>query len=591
MKRKEEAKPAEAIKIALGSDHAGFDLKRQLAEHLRQEGYEVEDFGPFSSESVDYSDYGLKVAVAVGEKQFEMGILMCRSGVGMSIAANKVKGVRAALCRDRESAKLSRLHNDSNVLVLAAGFTEEKEARDIVDLWLLTPFEGGRHSRRVGKISQFEEDELERLRQALGTSAGADAGVPSGGGASRVRELDRKLFRLTQLEKKRLEESLILVASESIVDPGVLEATGNIFSSKYAEGYPGDRLYPGCEIMDAVELLAIERAKQLFGADHVNVQPYSGTQANMAAYFALLKPGDTILSMKTEHGGHTTHGEPSNFSGRLYNSLRYGVRKDTELIDYDEVADIAQKKKPSLIIAGGSFYSRLIDFARFRKIADSCGAYLMVDMAHLSGLIAAGIHPSPVPFSDVITSTTHKTLKGPRGGLILCRRELAQAVDEAVFPAMQGGPLMHVIAAKAFCFKLALQKEFREFQTQVVSNARALADELEKLGYRIVSGGTDTHLLVADLRKTGIDGSEACLWLEEAGILVNKCPVPFDKEGSFGGIRVGPLSLTSRGMKDADMGTVATLIDEVLREGPNRSAISRVRSKVKEFCSRFDGYR
>jgi glycine hydroxymethyltransferase len=590
LKRKEEAKPAAAIKIALGSDHAGFELKKQLAEHLRADGYEVEDFGTFSSESVDYSDYGLKVAVAVGERQFELGVLICRSGIGMSIAANKVNGVRAALCRDAESAKLSRLHNDSNVLVLAAGFTGEKEAREIVDLWLVTPFEGGRHSRRVGKISQFEEDEVERMRETAESSAAPAATEAPVDKETAVREADGELFRLTLLERKRLNESLVLVASESIVEAGVLEATGNIFSPKYAEGYPGERLYPGCEIMDAVELLAVERAKQVFGADHVNVQPYSGTQANMAAYFALLKPGDTILSMKTAHGGHTSHGGHSNFSGKLYKSLRYGVKKQTELIDYDNVADIAEKEKPALIIAGGSAYSRLIDFARFRKIADSCGASLMVDMAHLSGLIAAGIHPSPVPFSDVITSTTHKTLKGPRGGLILCRRELGDRIDEAVFPVMQGGPLMNVIAAKALCFRLALEKEFREFHVQVVSNAKALGKEVEKLGYRIVSGGTDTHLLVADLREAGIDGSDAWQWLEEAGILVNKCPVPFDTEGAFGGIRVGPLSLTSRGMKEAEMTTVAELIHEVLKAGPNRSTISRVRTRVREFCSGFAGY-
>lgn len=590
MKREKESKSSEQVKIALGSDHAGFKLKQGLAKHLRDCGYEIEDFGTFSTESVDYSDYGLRVAVAVGEGDFEAGILICRTGIGMSIAANKVKRVKAALCRDRESARLSRQHNDSNVLVLSAGFTSESDAREIVDLWLVTPFEGGRHSRRVGKISQFEEDELERLRERHEKPAAGTTPASRRPEGAAVREIDPDLFGLMQLERKRLRESLVLVASESIVEPGVLEATGNIFSPKYAEGYPGERLYPGCEVMDAVELLAIERAKQVFGSDHVNVQPYSGTQANMAAYFAVLKPGETILSMKTEHGGHPSHGGRSNFSGMFYKSLRYGVEEKTELLDYDEIAEIAEKERPRLIIAGGSAYSRLIDFARLRAIADSCGALLMVDMAHLSGLVAAGIHPSPVPFADVMTSTTHKTLKGPRGGLILCKRELADAIDEAVFPVMQGGPLMHVISAKAFCFKLALQEEFREFQLQVVRNAKALASEMQRLGYRIVSGGTDTHLLVVDLRSRGIDGSDAWQWLEEAGILVNKCAVPFDKEGSFGGIRVGPLSLTSRGMKEEHMGEIAELMDTVLKKGPNRSALSRIRSAVKELCSGFGGY-
>jgi glycine hydroxymethyltransferase len=590
LKSTSDRKTPDAMKIAVGSDHAGFELKAKLLSHLQDCGHEVEDFGTFSSESVDYSDYGLKVAVAVGEREFDTGVLICRTGIGMSIAANKVRGVRAALCRDVESARFSRLHNDSNVLVLGAGFTDEEDALEIIDVWLVTPFEGGRHSRRVAKIVQFEEDEQERMREASELSKKKVASEPPLTLTSILREADVELFRLMQLERKRLKESLVLVASESIVDPGVLEATGNIFSPKYAEGYPGERLYPGCEVMDAVELLAIERAKQVFGADHVNVQPYSGTQANMAAYFATLQPGDTVLSMKTDHGGHTSHGEPSNFSGKFYKSFRYGVKKDNELIDYEEVAELAEKHRPRLIIAGGSAYSRFIDFARFRAIADSCGAALMVDMAHLSGLVAAGIHPSPVPFSDVATSTTHKTLKGPRGGIVLCKRELAEAIDDAVFPVMQGGPLMHVISAKAYCFKLALRKEFREFHEQVVENAKALAAEMEKLGYRIVSGGTDTHLLVIDLRGVGIDGSDAWQWLEEAGILVNKCAVPFDREGRFGGIRVGPLSLTSRGMKQSEMVTVAELMHAVLNKGPNRSAISRVRSDVREFCSGFEGY-
>jgi glycine hydroxymethyltransferase len=613
-KRDESAK---STRVALGSDHAGFELKKHLVNFLMNQGHQVQDFGAFSLESVDYPDYGLRVAIAVSAGQFERGILICRSGIGMSIAANKVTGVRAALCRDAESAQLSRLHNDSNVLVLAAGFTHGVEAEELVSIWLATPFEGGRHARRMEKISHFEEKSGGRIPPDFRTEPPGEGvahwfGVmpevapeiereprqkrPTRASAfwlyhgQTVKSSDPEAYNLLQRETTRHSETLDLVASESVVDPAILEATGSIFTLKYAEGYPGDRLYPGCEVMDEVETLAIERAKLLFGADHVNVQPYSGTQSNMAAYFAALKPGDKIVSMRSDHGGHSTHGGSSSFSGALYKSFRYGVKETTELLDYEEVGELARREKPRLIIAGGSAYSRLIDFARFRAIADSCGAMLMVDMAHLAGLVAAGIHPSPVPFSDVVTSTTHKTLQGPRGGLILCRRELADAIDKAVFPMTQGGPLMHVILAKAMCFKLALQREFREFQLQVVRNSRALATELKRLDYRIVSGGTDTHLFVVDTKAAGIDGSIAWKQLEQAGILVNKCAVPFHEGNTFGGIRIGTLSLTSRGMKDADMAQVAELIHLGLRKGSSSAGIADVKAGVKKLCAQFRAY-
>ncbi|MCX5801183.1 MAG: ribose 5-phosphate isomerase B [Candidatus Eisenbacteria bacterium] len=575
-----------STKIALGSDHAGFELKNHLVKTLRNEGRDVEDFGTFSLESVDYPDYGLRVAAAVADGRFQRGILVCHSGIGMSIAANKVRGVRAALCRDAESAKLSRLHNDSNVLVLGAGFTQPGEAAELVRIWLDTPFEGGRHARRVEKISRFEE----KIDGPSSPDGGPRPVFWSYHGQT-VKHVDAEVYGLLQRETKRHSETLDLVASESVVDPAILEAMGSIFALKYAEGYPGDRLYPGCEVMDEAETLAIERAKLLFGADHVNVQPYSGTQSNMATYFAILKPGDKIVSMRSDHGGHSTHGGKSSFSGALYRSFRYGVKKTTELIDYEQVEELAKKEKPRLIIAGGSAYSRLIDFARFRAIADSCDAMLMVDMAHLAGLVAAGIHPSPIPFADVVTSTTHKTLRGPRGGLILCRRELAEAIDRAVFPIMQGGPLMHVILAKAICFGLALQKEFREFQLQVVRNSRALAEEMKKLSYRIVSDGTDNHLFVVDTTASGIDGSVAWKELEKAGILVNKCAVPFEETDAFGGLRMGTLSLTSRGMKEADMAEVAGLIDVGLKKGSSGAEIAGVRAGVKQLCGRFKVYR
>ena len=613
MKSEKQGESARPVRIALGSDHAGFDLKKHLVNLLTTQGHEVEDFGTFSLESVDYPDYGLRVAVTVADGQFERGILVCRSGIGMSIAANKVKGVRAALCRDAESARLSRLHNDSNVLVLAAGFTDTGVAEELVRIWLASPFEGGRHARRMEKISHFEEQTggripsdyrrgdakkdvtdwsgiLPEVEQEPGLRAPAKKSVFWSYHGQTVKEVDPEVHALLEKETRRHSETLDLVASESVIDPAILEATGSIFTLKYAEGYPGDRLYPGCEVMDQVETLAIERGKSLFGAEHINVQPYSGTQSNMAAYFALLKPGDKIVSMRSDHGGHSTHGGSSSFSGALYRSFRYGVNKTTELIDYEEVEDLVIGEKPRLIIAGGSAYSRQIDFARFRAIADSCGAMLMVDMAHLAGLVAAGIHPSPVPFSDVVTSTTHKTLRGPRGGLILCRREVADAIDRAVFPVMQGGPLMHVILGKAMCFKLALQREFREFQLQVILNAGALAGELQRLGYRIVSGGTDNHLFVVDTKMAGMDGSMAWRQLEKTGILVNKCAVPFQEANTFGGIRIGTLSLTSRGMREADTARVAELIDLGIRKGSSSAGIAEVKAGVTELCARFRIY-
>jgi glycine hydroxymethyltransferase len=560
------------LTIAVGSDHAGFALKKHVVDYLTSLGHAVQDVGAFSLESVDYTDFGLAAAKAVAEGRADRGILVCFSGIGMSIAANKVRGIRAALCRDRESARLCRFHNDANVLVLAAAFTQPAEAEEFVNVWLSTEFEGGRHARRIGKISAYESP-----------------GFWSYHGA-RTAQVDPRLSQLMERERTRQNETLALVASEGIVDTTIFETTGSVFTLKYAEGYPGDRLYPGCQVVDEVETLALDRARSLFGADHANVQPYSGTQANMAAYFALLKPGQTILGMRFDHGGHPTHGDPATFVGRLYGSFMYGVRKGTELIDYDEVERLAMKERPDLIIAGGSAYSRFIDFGRFRSIADACGARVMVDMAHLSGIIAAGIHPSPVPFADVVTSTTHKTLLGPRGGLVLCRRAHAASVDDAVFPVVQGGPLMHVIAAKAACFALALRPEFREFHSRVIDNSRALAAELERLGHRILTGGTDTHLFVADIGRLGVDASAAWKWLEDAGLLVNACAIPFDTKFQVGGIRIGTLSVTGRGMNVGEMEELARLIDSCVRRGADPSENAKVKAGVKDLCSRFPAY-
>ncbi|MGH9638276.1 MAG: serine hydroxymethyltransferase, partial [Candidatus Angelobacter sp.] len=362
----------------------------------------------------------------------------------------------------------------------------------------------------------------------------------------------------------------------------VLEAAGSVFTNKYAEGYPGKRYYGGCEFADIVENLARERAKQIFGADHVNVQPHSGSQANMAAYMALLQPGDAVMGLNLAHGGHLTHGHPLNFSGKMYKIIPYGVRKDTETIDYDEMEQIAVRERPKMIIGGGSAYARVIDFARMRQIADKVGAKLMVDMAHIAGLVAGGAHPSPVPHSDIVTTTTHKTLRGPRAGMVLCRQELASAVDKITFPGIQGGPLMHIIAAKAVCFREALQPAFKDYAHQVVANARALARKIMDEGFRVITGGTDTHLMLIDVFARGILGSEAENALGQAGITVNKNAIPFDSNPPLkpSGIRIGTPALTTRGMKEKEMVQTGAWIVEALRNHKDVQALARIRKQV-----------
>jgi len=394
-------------------------------------------------------------------------------------------------------------------------------------------------------------------------------------------------------ETKRQGNKIELIASENFVSQAVLEAQGSVLTNKYAEGYPGKRYYGGCEYVDIVERLAIERAKELFGAEHVNVQPHSGTQANTAVYFAVLEPGDTVMGMDLAHGGHLTHGHPLNFSGRFYKIVPYGVSRDTETIDYDEVLRIAKSCSPKLIVAGASAYPRIIDFARLREIADAVGAMLMVDMAHIAGLVAAGLHPSPIPYADFVTTTTHKTLRGPRGGMILCKQEYAKRIDSAVFPGIQGGPLMHVIAAKAVALKLALQPEFKEYQRQIVANAKALAAALISEGFDLVSGGTDTHLMLVNLISKGLTGKQAEQALDEVGITVNKNTVPFDPQKPFisSGIRLGTPAVTSRGMKESEMKEIASLIAAVLN-GLKSGGFDKdgIAEKVQDLCARFPLY-
>ncbi|HET8655850.1 MAG TPA: serine hydroxymethyltransferase [Longimicrobiaceae bacterium] len=407
-----------------------------------------------------------------------------------------------------------------------------------------------------------------------------------------LKHTDPEIHRLIVAEAERQENQLEMIASENFASRAVIEAMGSVLTNKYAEGYPGKRYYGGCEVVDDVESLARERIQRLFGADHSNVQPHSGAQANMAAYFALLEPGDTILGMNLSEGGHLTHGSPVNFSGRLFNVVAYGVRPDDHRIDYAQLRDLALEHRPKLIVAGASAYPRVIDFEAFAEIARESGAKLMVDMAHIAGLVAAGLHPNPVPHSDVVTSTTHKTLRGPRGGLILCREEYAKAIDKQIFPGIQGGPLMHVIAAKAVSFHEALQPEFTDYARRVIENAKTLAAALVERGFDLVSGGTDNHLLLVDLRSKGITGKAAEKALDVAGITVNKNTVPGETESPFvtSGIRIGTPALTTRGLGTAEMREIARLIDTVVASPSDEDTLARVRGEVSEICGRFPLY-
>ncbi|HUI06413.1 MAG TPA: ribose 5-phosphate isomerase B [Verrucomicrobiae bacterium] len=560
------------LRIALAADHGGVAMKAALKDWLAQHGYQFADFGTHSTEPVDYPDYAFLVANEVAAGNFDRGVLICKSGIGMSIAANRVLGVRAALANDEKWARLSREHNDANVLVLSGLDIDNEQARRILEVWLTTSFEGGRHERRVEKMDHppVGVPRVEKKSSALAVA-------------------DPETFDAVQREKCRQQENIELIASENFVSPAILEAAGTVLTNKYAEGYPGRRYYGGCEYVDVVEQLAIDRAKQLFGAEHVNVQPHSGSQANMAVYFATLQHGDPILTMELAHGGHLTHGSPRNFSGRFYTVTHYGVRPDTERIDYDQLAELAKQTRPKMITAGASAYPRVIDFNRMREIADSVGALLFVDMAHIAGLVAAGLHPSPVPVADFVTTTTHKTLRGPRSGLILCKAKYAKDIDSWVLPGIQGGPLMHVIAAKAVCFLEAMKSGFQDYQRQIVKNAQALATALSSHGFRIVSGGTDNHLMLVDLRPKKLTGKIAQEALDRAGITTNKNLIPFDPEKPLvtSGVRLGTPAVTTRGMKEAEMEQVAALITEVLERPDDPAVAGSVKEKVRALTARF----
>jgi RpiB/LacA/LacB family sugar-phosphate isomerase len=561
------AKTPATVNFALGADHGGFDLKEALKQHLQQRSLTVTDFGAKSKDPTDdYPDFAAPVAQAVAAGQAEFGLLVCTSGVGICIAANKFSGVRAGVADDEATASMMRRHNDANVLCLSGGKTPPEAAKKILDAFISAKFEGGRHERRVEKMD-------------------ARLAPP----ALRLRNVDPAVAEAIEHEQRRQQENIELIASENFVSRAVLEAQGSVLTNKYAEGYPKKRWYGGCEYIDSIEQLAIDRAKKLFGAEHANVQPHSGSQANMAVYFAVLKPGDKLLTMDLSHGGHLTHGNKANFSGKFFEIVHYGVRKDDERIDYDQLAVMAREHQPKMITVGASAYPRIIDFKRMGEIAREAGAYLLADIAHIAGLVATGLHPSPVGHADFVTTTTHKTLRGPRGGLILCREKNAKEIDSQVFPGIQGGPLEHVIAAKAVCFQEALQPTFKAYQEQILKNAKTLAEGMKHNGYRLVSGGTDNHLMLVDVGAKNLTGKDCQITLDEAGITVNKNTIPFETRSPFqaSGVRLGTPAVTTRGMKEAEMAAIADMISEVLLDIKNVEAAHKVRTRVRELTARF----
>jgi RpiB/LacA/LacB family sugar-phosphate isomerase len=552
--------------VALGADHAGYELKEFLKRFLEQRGVSVADFGTNSGEATDYPDFAQAVGQSVAQRKTHLGILVCTTGLGMSIAANKVPGIRAALVADERTAAFARQHNNANVLCLAAKTTPAEQAQRIVEVFLSATYEGGRHERRINKLeTRFVHRDL------------------------RLKGVDPEIANAIEHERVRQQENIELIASENFTSPAVMEAQGSVLTNKYAEGYPRKRWYGGCENVDVVEQLAIDRAKKLFGADHANVQPHSGSGANMAVYFAMLKPGDKMLTMDLSHGGHLTHGNKANFSGKFFDIVHYGVRHEDERIDYDQLARLAREHKPRMITVGASAYPRIIDFARMGEIARETGAHLLADIAHIAGLVATGLHPSPIPHADFVTTTTHKTLRGPRGGLILCREKFAKEIDSQIFPGIQGGPLMHVIAGKAVCFHEALQPSFKGYQEQIVKNALALAEGMKRNGYRLVSGGTDNHLMLVDVGARGLTGKDCQIALDEAGITVNKNTIPFETRSPFqaSGVRLGTPAVTTRGMKEPEMAAIADMISEVLLDIKNLDTLARVRQRVRELTASF----
>jgi len=556
------------MKIAIASDHGGFELKSVLITALSGRAL-IEDKGPSSKASCDYPDYAAKVALEVSSGAAELGILVCRSGLGMSMAANRYQNIRAAICSTTEAATLSRQHNGANILCLGADIVSPDYAVEIAKTFLSTPVDDDeRHVRRRRK--------LERAGRLSDVSGLASA--------------DPEVFAAIQAQTAQEDTEINLIASENTSSRACREAAGSVLMNKYAEGYPGKRWYSGCLPVDAAEELARKRACELFGAEHANVQPHCGSAANMAVYFATIKPGDTIMSMSLDQGGHLSHGSPVNFSGKIYNIVPYTVDKETERLDYDAMEKMALEVRPKILLTGASAYPRAIDFKRIREICDKAGCIMMVDMAHIAGLVAGGAHESPVPYADFVTTTTHKTLGGPRGGMVLCKEKWAKALDSAVFPGMQGGPLENIIAAKAVVFKEWMSPEKKGYAQQVVKNCQVMCKTVQDRGYRIVSGGTDNHLFLVDVKKTrGVTGKDAAAALDNAGIVVNKNTIPYDTESPFktSGIRVGTASVTTRGMKEPEMIKIGTWIADVLDNMADVSVQERVRCEAKELVAGF----
>ena len=556
------------MKIAIASDHGGFGLKAAITKALAGE-MSFDDFGPATDASCDYPDYAIPVAKAVASGAADFGVLVCRSGIGMSMTANRFQNVRAAICASEDQAKTTRLHNDANVICIGADAISADAAVAMVKAFVGTAADDGeRHARRRWKLERAQ-----RLSDCSGL----------------MRD-DPEVFAAIEAQTRQEDAEINLIASENTSSRACREAAGSVLMNKYAEGYPGKRWYSGCLPVDAAEELARKRACALFGADHANVQPHCGSAANMAVYFATIKPGDTILSLSLDQGGHLSHGSPVNFSGKIYNIVPYTVNPETEMLDYDAIERQALEVKPKILLTGASAYPRTIDFKRIREICDKADCIMMVDMAHIAGLVAGGAHPSPVPYADFVTSTTHKTLGGPRGGLVLCKEKWAKALDSAVFPGMQGGPLENIIAAKAVVFREWMSESKKGYAQQVVKNCAVMCKTVQDRGYRIVSGGTDNHLFLVDVKKSkGITGKDAAAALDAAGIIVNKNTIPFDAESPFktSGIRVGTASATTRGMKEPEMVKIGTWIADVLDDISNVEVQARVKREAAELVAGF----
>jgi RpiB/LacA/LacB family sugar-phosphate isomerase len=548
-------------------DHRGVCFRPVLIDFFRRNDIDYIDHGTGREEPVDYPVYVRPVVRDILEKNADCGVLVCGTGTGMAMAANRFCGIRAAVAVNEKMAELSRRHGHANVLCLGSRWVSGEGAVAILEVFFSTKFEGGRHARRIALLD----------KNCLPMK--------------RLQEVDPQIFASIGRERRRQEEHLELIASENFTSEAVLEAAGSVLTNKYAEGYPGYRYYGGCEFVDEVEQIARHRALQLFGAEHANVQPHSGTQANLAVYGAILRPGDRILTMSLVEGGHLTHGHSKNLSGMLYAVTHYGTDSADGFIDYRSLEELAESERPKLITVGASAHPRTIDFERVADIAHRNGALVLADIAHIAGLVVTGLHPSPLPHCDFVTSTTHKTLRGPRGGIILCKKEFAKAVDGSVFPGNQGGPLMHIIAAKAVCFLEALQPSFRAYQELILRNARALARSLLRNGFHLVSGGTDNHLLLIDLRKNlpEMDGLRAQRLLEGAHISTNRNTVPGETRSSFStsGLRLGTPALSSRAMGEAEMEQIGDWIGEILTAPAPEDRVLPVRDAVRALCRRF----